>query len=178
MAPAQSKMNYMKANREETRRLLLQVPPAIPLLEPPEAKPNAEDLIKFECKNLDGTKAKYNITITRFGSGEPEALLKFLEKLSAIFQGQEIFEGPARHAVMKTLLKGEALDIFSQKSEELGAKTLVHFGKCVNALKEHVFPFKALSYQKRYMRELVRKPAGMSMKQLVTRLKTINNLLP
>ena len=56
--------------------------------------------------------------------------------------------------------------------------TIVNFHKCIQYLKEHIFPDKALAYQKRYMRNAFKLPAGWAIKRYVARIVEINNYLP
>ena len=163
-------------------------PPAITLNRTRKVKHDASDLIKFECRrmvtNVDDnnteapTGPKYSISIAKFGGGSPEELLEFLKMVFRVFEGQAIDIPRDRHNLMQQVLTGDALAAFNNKSEELGVMTTVNFHKCIRHLKEHIFPDKALAYQKRYMRNAFKLPAGWSIKRYVARIVEINNYLP
>ena len=50
----------------------------------------------------------------------------------------------------RRILDRDALTKFDAKAAELNAETNVNFLLCLNAVTQHVFPQKALQYQKRY----------------------------
>ena len=112
-----------------------------------------------------------------FGGGTPEECLCFMEKAKTVYVGQRMWEGPLRYNLMKQLLFGGALAAFNNKASELGAKTMVHFQKCVKAVVSQSFPHKALAYQKKWMRNAMQKPVDMTMREFITRVREINNYL-
>ena len=162
-------------------------PPAIPLSRSKRPKYDPSELVKFECKRLvddvdenivTASGPKYTITLAKFGGGTPEELLEFLKTCYEIFEGQEINSGKDRFSFMQQMLVGDALAVFNNKSEELGAKLMKNFDQCVKELKKHIFPFNSLAYQKRYMRNMFKMPTNWPIRQYVTRIKEINNYLP
>ena len=66
--------------------------------------------------------------------------------------GQHITAGPGKYAMAHRILEGDALAKFNAKAAELNAVTNANFLLCLNAVTQHIFPQKALQYQKRYMR--------------------------
>eukprot|EP00957_Ditylum_brightwellii_P085961 6540340-Ditylum_brightwellii.AAC.1 len=61
-------------------------------------------------------------------------------------------QGPPSYAVVKTLLKGDALMVFKQAEIACGNQTVPHYELCLDDVAKHVFPEKAGQIQKRYMR--------------------------
>ena len=77
----------------------------------------------------------------------------------------------------RRILDGDTLAKFNAKATELGAETVAHHSQCLNAVTEHVFPQRALQYQRRYMRRYMRKPAKTSTREFSARLQELNAYL-
>ena len=101
----------------------------------------------------------------------------FLQGLQKIFAGQNITNGPNRYAVARRLLQGDALAAFNRAATTNGTETVEHFDSTIASLKAHVFPRKALTNQKRYMRRFLRKPRDMPVREFIMRLVEINEML-
>ena len=176
-----------KIPKPDKRKDLFSSPPAIALLQGKRPKYDPSELIKFECRQqvedvdegtTSATGAKYTVTIAKFGGGSPEELLDFLKNLYEVFEGQEVYHARGRHNMMQQVLSGDALACFNNKSEELSVMSSSNFNKCVQALKEHIFPYQSLPYQKRFMRNAFKKPSNWTIRQFVSRLQEVNNYLP
>ena len=138
-----------------------------------------DECLTFKLRSVpaDENSTTYELTIGFFKSGTPEELLLFLQNLRKIFTGQNVTTGPNRYAIARRLLQGDALAAFNRAAAAAGTETVENFRTCVEELKKHVFPRKALSSQKRYMRRFLRKPRDMPIREFVTRLVEINELL-
>ena len=176
MAPAISKFDMENGRK---KRDMYAVKPAIPLERPKRAKYDPSELVKFELyRNPEDTSsAKYTISIPKFSGGTPEEILNFFDQVQEVMTGQSITEGPMRYKVLQSLLEGDPLAKFNNSAEEHGAKTVVNYQKCKCALIKHLFPHRALQYQKRYMRNKFQKPSGWTIRRFIARVQEINNKL-
>ena len=176
MAPAISKFDMENGRK---KRDMYAVKPAIPLERPKRAKYDPSELVKFELyRNPEDTSsAKYTISIPKFSGGTPEEILNFFDQVQEVMTGQSITEGPMRYKVLQSLLEGDPLAKFNNSAEENGAKTVVNYQKCKCALIKHLFPHRALQYQKRYMRNKFQKPSGWTIRRFIARVQEINNKL-
>jgi len=103
-----------------------------------------------KSKKKSGT---YKVYLEPFGSGTPEQWLKFKAKLNIVITGNGLTEGsPACFNVTRSLLLGEALWVFEDKTKELLLETTSNHTKCLQAITEHVFPHQALQLQRCFMR--------------------------
>ena len=71
----------------------------------------------------------YKIYLSPFDTGSVEQWLKFLTKLQLIITGNGLTTCPAKFNLMWSLLKGEALQHFNNKGQEL--KTEKQRGVCM-----------------------------------------------
>ena len=92
----------------------------------------------------------YKIYLSPFDTGSVEQWLKFLIKLQLIITGNGLTTGLAKFNLMQLLLKGEALQHFTNKAQELETETNPHHKMCLNAVSEHIFPKNVLQTQKCY----------------------------
>ena len=93
----------------------------------------------------------YKIYLNPFDTGSVEQWLKFLMKLNLIITGNGLMASPVKFNLMQSLLKGEALQHFNNKAQELETETNVHHKMCINVVSEHTFPKNALQTQKCYL---------------------------
>ena len=68
----------------------------------------------------------YKIYLKPFDTGSVEQWLKFLMKLELIITRNGLMASPAKLNLMWSLLKGEALQHFNNKAQELKTETNVH----------------------------------------------------
>ena len=155
------------------------VTPAINLDRPARKMLNKDDCLTFKLRSVptDETSTTYELTVDYFKTGTAEELLLFLQNVRKIFSGQNVTNGPNRYAIVRRLLQGDALAAFNRAATQHGTETVEHFELSVNSLKQHVFPRKALNNQKRYMRRFLRKPRDMTVREFITRLVEINEML-
>eukprot|EP00957_Ditylum_brightwellii_P188791 14370596-Ditylum_brightwellii.AAC.1 len=72
-----------------------------------------------------------------------------MEAIAQIIKGQDIQDGDAAYSLVKSLLKGGALQVFKNEEENQDVKDNLTFTICLAAVIEHVFPKKAYKTQKR-----------------------------
>eukprot|EP00957_Ditylum_brightwellii_P082665 6285579-Ditylum_brightwellii.AAC.1 len=68
--------------------------------------------------------------------------------IAQVIKGQDIQDGDAAYLLVKSLLKGDALQIFKNEEASQEIKDNPAFTKCLAAVTEHVFPKKAYKTQK------------------------------
>eukprot|EP00957_Ditylum_brightwellii_P198869 15158181-Ditylum_brightwellii.AAC.1 len=87
-------------------------------------------------------------------------------------------QGPARYAVAKTLLKGNALTVFEQAETSHGNQVVPHLKKCLDDVAAPVLPEKAGQTQKRYMQRNIWYSGGTTtVKEWVARVLELNSYL-
>jgi hypothetical protein len=155
------------------------VPPPIPLI-----RPEAGTIKKTECLTLKlrsdpavADSQTYELTVKFFSTGTPEEWLIFRRDLARVLTGQNITSGPAKYAMARRLLLGDTLATFNKAAQEKGAETDVNFESVLDSVTTHVFPQRALAYQKRYMRRYMRKPRDMTTREFSARLMEMNSYL-
>ncbi len=87
---------------------------------------------------------------------------------------QNVTTGPASYALVKTLLKGDALTVFQTAETRIGNQTVANFDTCLNEVTAHVFPEKAAQLQKRYLRRCLTKSPSLTVKEWVVRVLELN----
>jgi hypothetical protein len=133
--------------------------------------------MKLRSTPADEHSPTHEIQVPYFKSGTCEQFLDFLDKVSAVFHGQNLTTGPQKVAFMRTVLKGDALSNFSQYFITAGNEDSATFDLAVKSLITHIFPLRALRIQKRYMRRYMRKPRDMKMRTYRNRVVELNNYL-
>ena len=93
----------------------------------------------------------YKIYLSPFDTGSVEQWLKFLTKLKLIITRNGLTTGLAKFNLTWLLLKGEALQHFNNKAQQLKTETNPHHKMCLNVVSEHIFPKNALQAQKLYL---------------------------
>eukprot|EP00957_Ditylum_brightwellii_P103175 7863371-Ditylum_brightwellii.AAC.1 len=89
--------------------------------------------------------------------GTPEEWLQFMDAITQVIKGQDIQGRDAAYSLVKSLLKGDTLQVFKNKEVSQEIKDGPVFTKCLAAVTEHVFPKKAYKTQKKYIQN-IRKP--------------------
>ena len=112
-----------------------------------------------------------------FDSGSAEQWINLQKNLKAVLKGQNVTSGPAKYAVAKTLLKGDALTVFKASETSYSTVTLVNFERCLDDVTAHVFPEKVVHTQKRYMHHSLLLSKGKAVKEWVARLCKLNKYL-
>ena len=117
----------------------------------PFERPEAKTLETVQChvyklwtSPTNADSPVYKLTVLFFESRSLEQGIKFWKNLEAVLKGQNVTSGPAKYAVFKSLLKGDALTIFKAAKTSYGSVTLVNFEKCLDNVTTHVFPEKSV----------------------------------
>eukprot|EP00957_Ditylum_brightwellii_P100950 7694561-Ditylum_brightwellii.AAC.1 len=100
-----------------------------------------------------------------------------LRQLERVLKGQNITQGPARYAVAKTLLKGNALTVFKQAEITHGNQAVPNFELCLDGVAKHVFLEKTGQTQKRYMQRNICYGRGTTVKEWVAQVLELNSYL-
>lgn len=151
----------------------------IPLLRPsrPSLVKGQYETMKLRTNPTSTTSPIYELTVVYFGTGTPEEWLKFKKSLDKVIDGQNLTNGPAKFALARRVLIGDALATFEASAVDKN-ETNDTFGECMDALTAHIFPARALQLQKRFMRRYLRKPKETSIREHVARAVEINGYLP
>ena len=166
-----------KTTRGQTTKRLISA--AVGLQRPAHKELSKDKYLTFKLRSnpTDESSTMYELTVPFFSSGTPEELLDFIKNVEKVFVGQNMTAGPARYSLLRRVLQGDALAAFNRAATATGNETNDHLKTCLTELKKHIFPRKALNNQKRYMRRFLRKPREMKIREFMTRLNEINELL-
>eukprot|EP00957_Ditylum_brightwellii_P062956 4777983-Ditylum_brightwellii.AAC.1 len=88
--------------------------------------------------------------------GTPEEWLQFMEAITQIIKGQGIQDRDAAYSLVKSLLKGDALQVFKNKEASQEIKDGPAITKCLAAVTEQVFSKKAYKTQKKYIQNIIK----------------------
>ena len=157
-----------------------EVTPAIKLERPEPKEFSSNNYLSNKCYSVpgDATSNTYNVSVQIFNDGTPEEWLQLLAAHKRICQGQAIRNGPGTYDVLARHLKGATLSKYNTTQEVHGNQTIDHFNLVVADLTAHVFPSKAYTLQKRYLKQCIKKPRDMKIRALVGRVQELNNYLP
>ena len=108
--------------------------------------------LKLHSNPAEENSMIYEIQMPYFKSGICEQFLEFMDKVQAVIVGQNLTTGPQKVAFMRSVLKGDVYTYFVQYFVTVGNEDEVMFMLGVQALTSHIFPQRALSMQKHYMR--------------------------
>eukprot|EP00957_Ditylum_brightwellii_P014241 1072180-Ditylum_brightwellii.AAC.1 len=109
-------------------------PPSIPFYMPDSGKklsPLDYQTYKLRTNSKDEKLAMYNLVVKYYKVGTPEEWLQFMEAIVQIIKGQDIQGGDAMYSLLKSLLKGDALQVFKNEEESQEIKDGVGFTKCL-----------------------------------------------
>eukprot|EP00957_Ditylum_brightwellii_P198735 15147927-Ditylum_brightwellii.AAC.1 len=109
---------------------------------------------KLRTNLKDKKLAVYNLVVKYYGVGAPEEWLQFMEAIAQVIKGQDIQDGDVAYSLIKSLLKGDALQVFQNKEESQEIKDGLVFTKCLVAITKHAFPKKTYKTQKKYIRNI------------------------
>eukprot|EP00957_Ditylum_brightwellii_P145199 11059113-Ditylum_brightwellii.AAC.1 len=96
----------------------------------------------------DEKSAVYNLVVKYYKVGTPQEWLQFMEVITQVIKGQDIKDGDAAYSLVKSQLKGDALQVFKNKEESQEIKDGLAFTKCLAAVTELVFPRKHTKHRK------------------------------
>eukprot|EP00957_Ditylum_brightwellii_P122160 9315531-Ditylum_brightwellii.AAC.1 len=95
-------------------------PPPISFYIPDSEKklrPSDYQTHKLRTNPKDEKLAVYNLVVKYYEVGTPEEWLQFMETIAQVIKGQDIQDGDAAYSLEKSLLKGDALQVFQNKEE-------------------------------------------------------------
>eukprot|EP00957_Ditylum_brightwellii_P003629 274513-Ditylum_brightwellii.AAC.1 len=92
-----------------------------------------------------------------------------MEAIMQVIKGQDIQDGYAAYSLVKSLLKGGALQVFKNEEASQEVRDCPAFTKCLVAVTEHVFPKKAYKTQKKYIWN-IRKPLRLESCKWISRM--------
>eukprot|EP00957_Ditylum_brightwellii_P161035 12260267-Ditylum_brightwellii.AAC.1 len=99
--------------------------------------------------NLKDKKlAVYNLLVKYHKVGTPEEWLQFMEAIAQVIKDQDIQDGDAAYSLVKSLLKGDPLQVFQNEEVSQEVKDSLEFTECLTAVTKHIFPKKAYKMQK------------------------------
>eukprot|EP00957_Ditylum_brightwellii_P185906 14153721-Ditylum_brightwellii.AAC.1 len=96
----------------------------------------------------DEKSAVYNLSVPYYEVGSLEEWLQFVDTITQVIKGQHIQDGDAVYLLVKSLLRGDVLQVFENKEASQDVKDCPSFSKCLHAVTEHIFPNKAYKTQK------------------------------
>eukprot|EP00957_Ditylum_brightwellii_P192131 14625710-Ditylum_brightwellii.AAC.1 len=104
------------------------------------------------CTNRkDEKSAVYNLVVKYYEVGTPEEWLQFMDTIMQVIKGQGIQDRDAAYLLVKSLMRGDALQVFKNEEASQYVKDDLNFTKCLAAVTEHIFPKKAYKTQKKYL---------------------------
>ena len=155
------------------------VVPPISLERPDKKELGKDQQLTFKLRSNPGVASSptYDHTVPYYNTGTCEEWVSTLRAILRVADGQNMTNGPARFALARRILLGDALAAFNEAALLHGAETVDTFLETPRAVTAHVFPSDALKQQKRYMRRFMRKPPTMSVRNYVSRVTELNQLL-
>jgi hypothetical protein len=114
--------------------------------------PSDYQTYKFHTNPKDEKSAVYNLVVLYYKVGTPEEWLQFVDAIMQVIKGQDIQGQDAAYLLVKSLLKGDALQVFKNKEVSQDVKDGPNFTKCLAAVTEHVFSKKAYKTQNNIFR--------------------------
>ena len=168
-----------KGNAERSPRNRLLTPP-IEAQRPGVKNVPKQDMVEFKLRTVpaEADSPTVLLSVPIFNIGTPEEVLKFIKDMEQVFVGMNAQTGPAKYALIRRVLTGDARAIFDNAAEKQGTETNANLKACIEALKKHTFPPRALTLQRRFMRRFFRKSRDQSTRDYVARLIQVNDYLP
>eukprot|EP00957_Ditylum_brightwellii_P048612 3688864-Ditylum_brightwellii.AAC.1 len=131
---------------------------------------------KLHTNPKDEKSVVYNLVVPYYEVGTPEEWLQFMDVITQVIKGQDIQDGGAAYSLVKSLLRGDALQVFENEDASQDVKDGPNFTKCLYAVTEHVFPKKAYKTQKKYILN-IRKPLAYGLREWISRMIKLNDYL-
>eukprot|EP00957_Ditylum_brightwellii_P145119 11053310-Ditylum_brightwellii.AAC.1 len=110
---------------EFANHLVRNEPPSIPFYVPgSEKKLSPLDCQTYKLRTtLKGRKmAVYSLTVKYYKVGNTVEWLQFVNIIAQVIKGQDIKDGKAAYSLVKSLLRGDALQVFQNKEESQNVK--------------------------------------------------------
>jgi hypothetical protein len=147
-------------------------------------------LLKQRAGSTGATATTYKVYVHRFCEGTVQQWITLRKAIDEIWTQNGIISPSDRLATVRAILRGESLTIFNATIEELksgtddtGEDTIVPTSNesvlaGIHAVAETVFPFRALTNQKLWMRRGMKKPKELSFRKTAAAVGRLNNALP
>ena len=166
------------SNSKHAVNALMSTPP-IPLERPVPQKLAKTSYVTFKLRTVptNAESLEYDFSMKYFRSGNAEELLIWIKDMEKVFTGTNTNTGPARYALARRVLQGDALSAFERASATHGNETVENLKKCFESLKKHVFPLNAYQRQRHFMNRLLKKPKESTIRAFMTRVNELNEYL-
>eukprot|EP00957_Ditylum_brightwellii_P162059 12338284-Ditylum_brightwellii.AAC.1 len=99
-----------------------------------------------------------------------------MDAITQVIKGQDIQDGDAVHLFVKSLLKGDTLQVFKNEEASQDVKDGPNFTKYLAAMTEHVFPKKTYKTQKKYIQNIC-KPLRLGLQEWISPMIELNDYL-
>eukprot|EP00957_Ditylum_brightwellii_P138946 10590842-Ditylum_brightwellii.AAC.1 len=109
-------------------------PPPIPFYVKDDSKklsPLDYQTYKLCTHPKDEKFAMYNLVVPYYEVRTPEEWLQFVDAIVQVIKGQDIQDGDAAYLLVKSLLRGDALQVFENKEASQDVKDGPNFTKCL-----------------------------------------------
>eukprot|EP00957_Ditylum_brightwellii_P144730 11024953-Ditylum_brightwellii.AAC.1 len=116
--------------------------------------PDNYQTYKLRTNPKNKQSAVYNLMVKYYKVGTPEEWLQLMEAITQVIKGRDIQDRDVAYSLVKSLLKGDALQVFQSKEESQKIKDGLSFTKCLAAVIKHAFPKKAYKMQKKYIQNI------------------------
>ena len=130
--------------------------------------------VELRYTPADPDSRVYKKNVQYFKNGTPTQSIDFRADVAKIIVGQAIGTGPAQYAIVRTLLRGDALRTFNNRATQQGAENVANLRLVLNELGKHVFRVRALVKQKRHMCRFTTKQARMPARKFLACLLEMN----
>eukprot|EP00957_Ditylum_brightwellii_P004371 331721-Ditylum_brightwellii.AAC.1 len=108
--------------------------------------------------------------------GTPEEWLQFMEAIAQVIKGQDIQDGDSAYLLIKSILKGDALQVFLNEEDNQEVKDCTSFTKCLATVTKHVLHKKAYKTQKKYIQNIY-KPLRLGSCKWILQMIKLNDCL-
>jgi hypothetical protein len=154
-------------------------PPPIELVCPDTAPPKKKEslIMKLRSNPTNDNSHTCELTVQFFKTGTSEEWLMFQQDLNNIIMGQNITAAPSKYAMARLLLSGEDLMVFDTSATEHGNKTNANFVFTLQSITTHIFPLRALAFQKLYIHRHMRKSCEMTKQAFAAQVAELNAYL-
>ena len=147
-------------------------------------------ILKQKAGATGSTASTYKIYVKRFDENSVQSWIILRQKLVEIWTQNGVNSPSDCTATIRAVLRGESLTCFNASVEEqmtvendqgvvtIMPLTLALVEAGMEAVAETVFPFRALTNQKVWMRRGMKKPKELSFRKTASAVGRLNNALP
>ena len=148
---------------------------------PEKENSNGEKMrsLKLELSTEPGNKEGRTLSkvFKIFRSGSPEEWILWRSDFAEVCVGMSIASGSARNRMVRQLLSDEPLKEFERVLETFATETTVNSNKALDSVAVQIFPTNAYAKQKKYIRQGMRKPKVLTIRNVYTRICELNSQL-